>query len=80
LHNAKLAAVIYLVLSVPMVAIMAVPMMLSGMPGPGIGMLILMPVFYVIFGFIFTAVGAWVYNLIAGKIGGFEYTTSETAE
>ena len=80
LHNAKLAAIIYLVFSVPMVAIMAVPMMLSGMPGPGLGMLIMMPILYVVFGFIFTAVGAWVYNLVAAKFGGFEFTTSEIAE
>jgi hypothetical protein len=33
---------------------------------------ILAPVFYAAFGFIFGALSAWVYNLVAGKIGGIE--------
>jgi len=37
----------------------------------------LMPLLYTLFGFVFTLVGAWVYNLIAARIGGFEFTTAE---
>jgi len=76
LQSAKVMAVIYLVLSVLMVLLMAIPAMASGQ-GFSLGMLILMPVLYTVFGFIFTALGAWVYNLVASKIGGFEFTTTE---
>jgi len=45
-------------------------------PGIGIGMgvlgIIVMPVLYAVLGFISGAVGAWVYNLVAGWIGGLE--------
>ena len=32
---------------------------------------------YLIFGFIFTIIGAWVYNLLAKWVGGIEFTTAE---
>jgi hypothetical protein len=40
-------------------------------------MLILMPVFYTLFGFLFSLFGAWIYNLVAKRIGGFEFQTVE---
>ena len=40
--------------------------------GMGIGFMIFLPVVYAFFGFIFGALGAWVYNLLAKWIGGFE--------
>jgi hypothetical protein len=79
LQNAKVAAALYFVMSIPFVIIMILTALVSGgqNSGPGIFVLILMPVFYVIFGFIFTAIGAWVYNLVATRVGGFEFTTTE---
>lgn len=78
-QSAKVMAVLYLVLSLPMVAIMAVPALASGQ-SYSFGFLVLMPVLYTVLGFIFTALGAWVYNLVAGRIGGFEFTTSEVSK
>lgn len=40
-------------------------------------MLILMPILYLIFGFLCAAFGAWVYNLVAARIGGVEFTVSQ---
>lgn len=37
--------------------------------------MILFPVLYLVFGFIFTAIAAWVYNLAAGWVGGVEHTS-----
>jgi hypothetical protein len=31
-------------------------------------------------GFVFTLFGAWVYNVIAARIGGFEFTTAEVGK
>lgn len=39
----------------------------------------MMPVLYTVLGFVFTLVGAWVYNLVASYVGGFEFTTLEVA-
>ncbi|MES2048005.1 MAG: hypothetical protein V4447_06375 [Pseudomonadota bacterium] len=78
LQTAKVMAVLYFVISLPFVLFMFISM--SMIPGPRFpmsGMMLLMPVMYLVFGFIFTLVGAWVYNLVAGWIGGIEFTTTE---
>lgn len=38
----------------------------------GVGAIVVMPLLYGIFGFIFTLIGAVIYNLIAGVVGGIE--------
>ncbi|MDL2354867.1 MAG: hypothetical protein QFF03_06395 [Pseudomonadota bacterium] len=82
LQSAKVAAALYLVISVPMCLIMLIPMWLSKGPAPGVPMVmvLLMPVLYTVLGFVFTLVGAWIYNLVAARIGGFEFTTVEVGE
>lgn len=54
----------------------------SGLPlsdsgGLGIAMLIIIPIFYGVVGFIFGALGAVVYNFVAKKFGGLEIELSE---
>jgi hypothetical protein len=41
------------------------------------GMFWWMPVMYTVMGFVFTFLGSWIYNGIAGWIGGIEFTISE---
>ena len=38
----------------------------------GVGSIIFMPLFYGLFGFICTLVMAWLYNVVASRIGGLE--------
>lgn len=78
LQTAKVFAVLYFVMSIPLVAIMALSFIAApeGASFP-VGLLIAMPFLYLIFGFIFTVIGAWVYNLVAGWVGGVEYTSIE---
>ena len=77
-QTAKVMAVLYLVLSLPLVLLMAASFSFAPGPKPPItGMLIFMPIIYMVFGFIFTIIGAWVYNLVARWVGGIEFTTSE---
>jgi uncharacterized oligopeptide transporter (OPT) family protein len=74
----KVAAVLYGLLSIPLVLIMAAATALAPASNPmGWVMIIVLPVFYVVFGFIFTAIAAWVYNLVAGWTGGIEFETEE---
>jgi hypothetical protein len=79
LQTSKVAAALYFVMSLPFVLIMMIPVMLAGssMPGLSVGMLIAMPIIYLIFGFIFTAVAAWIYNIVAKVVGGFEFSVNE---
>lgn len=76
-QTAKVAAALYFVISLPLVAIMMLTTLVTGQGGIGIVFMILLPVLYVIFGFIFTAIAAWLYNLVAARIGGIEFTTAE---
>lgn len=76
-QTAKVSAILYFLISIPMVAFMAISFAFSPAPQPEIGFLILFPILYLVLGFIFTAIGAWVYNLAAGWVGGIEYTAVE---
>lgn len=81
-QTSKVAAALYFVITLPFVLLallflMAVPSA-SGM-GMGKGMLIAVPFLYALGGFIFTAISALLYNLVASMVGGFEFTTSEVA-
>lgn len=73
MQAAKMATVLYLVLGLILVPIF----MLASMAAPtgtgfGIGFSILVPFIYAAFGFVFTLIGAALYNLVAGWVGGIE--------
>lgn len=76
LQTAKVMAALYLFISIPMMLLTIVPSLYMHQPMPW-GMLWLMPVMYTIFGFIFTFLGSWIYNGVAGWIGGIEFTISD---
>jgi len=76
-QNAKMMAVMYLLLSLPMLAIMAVAGGIMNQPGLSLVSMVVFAVAYVASGFVFTLIGAWVYNLVAALVGGFEFTTAE---
>jgi hypothetical protein len=76
LQTAKVFAVLYFLMSLPFIAMMAVMFSFSNSPAPSLIMLIIFPFFYLIFGFIFTVIAAWIYNLAASWVGGIEYTST----
>ena len=82
LQTAKIMAALWFVISLPFLLFMGVAMMTmpDGTRGAFGGMMIFMPVFYAISGFLFTLIGAWVYNMLAKRIGGIEYTSVEISE
>ena len=82
LQSSKIMAALWFVISLPFLLFMGV-MMLT-MPGEARaafgGMMLFVPVFYAISGFLFTLIGAWVYNILAKRIGGIEYTSVDVAD
>jgi hypothetical protein len=74
----KVFAVLYAIFSIPIALIMIVAASFAP-PGKSVplAMLLAIPVFYVAFGFIFMALAAWLYNLVAKWTGGIEYVTQE---
>ena len=77
MQSAKVIAAIYLVTSIPIVACIAL-FMSSQIPGAaGMVTLIILPMAYAFGGFIGSVIAALIYNLVAARIGGIEFTTAE---
>ena len=78
---AKVVALLWLAFTLPFVLLMGLVFSFSDAPQkPPIGFLALMPLFYALFGYLFTLLGAWLYNLIAKRFGGIEFTTVEVKD
>lgn len=78
LQTAKVMALLYLIISVPLMLIAVAQALYMRVPLSW-SMVLWMPVMYTVFGFIFTFLGAWIYNGVAGKVGGIEFTVSDRA-
>jgi hypothetical protein len=77
LQTSKVMAAMYLVMSLPFVLFGGLFAMMSGKAGAAAwGPMILMVVLYPIIGFVFTFIGAWIYNGVASKIGGIQFTVA----
>jgi hypothetical protein len=75
LQTAKVLGLLYFAVSLPVLLLMTLPSLVLVGPRLPILMMIVMPFVYGIFGFVLTLFAAWVYNLIAARIGGIEFTT-----
>jgi hypothetical protein len=78
LQTSKVMAVLYLVISIPLMLMMSLPTLFMHQPVQW-SMIWWVPLLYAVFGFIFTFLGAWIYNGVAGIIGGIEFTISNGA-
>ncbi|MFC4929778.1 hypothetical protein [Massilia sp. GCM10023247] len=76
-QNAKMVAALYLAVSLPIVALFAIFFAVSGQAMMAGAVLVVFPVVYAGTAFLGTLVGAWFYNLVAARVGGFEFTTKE---
>jgi hypothetical protein len=78
LQTSKVMAVMYLFLTLPFLLLAAIPLWMKGGGGIAPWLFVLaMPLLYALFGFLFTAVAGWVYNLVAARMGGLEFTSAE---
>ncbi len=88
---AKIVAVMYAVMGLigglMLAAIFSfVPMAMEGPEAPpawlapmfGVGSIVMMPIFYGVIGFCIGAIGAVIYNALAGVIGGVELRLEQT--
>jgi hypothetical protein len=75
-QSAKVLAVLYMVMSIPIVVVMAAVGMLGG-GGVAMFAVILAPLIYGVLAFLGTGLAAWLYNLVANWVGGLEYSTKD---
>jgi predicted permease len=79
IQTAKVIAVMYFVITIPVFAVMVLISFFGPKGNAGFSLvMLLLPFLYLIMGFIFTAITAAVYNFVAKRIGGIEFTTEET--
>lgn len=74
----KISAVFYAIFSIPFALIFGITSALSASKDAvSWGLIIAIPIFYVAFGFLFMALGAWLYNVIVKWTGGIEFESEE---
>lgn len=76
-QSAKVLAVLYMVISLPVLAVMALIGAVSGNIGSAIAMLLVAPLVYGLLTFLCTGLMAWLYNLVARRVGGLEFSTED---
>jgi hypothetical protein len=79
MQSAKVIAVLYFVMSIPFFALMALSAVSEPSSGIRVAGWLAMPLAYAFGGFLGCVISASVYNIIAARIGGFEFTTAEVA-
>ena len=72
MQAAKVLALLYGILSLLLIPLFMLPGLMGAKNAPPIWLLLLFVPFYAIAGFLFTALMAWLYNLVASWVGGLE--------
>jgi hypothetical protein len=72
-QTAKVVGVLYALMGLVLVPIVLIVSMLSPEKSEfGAGFALTLPIIYGVLGFIFTAIGCAIYNVVAGLVGGIE--------
>jgi len=76
LQLGKVSAVLSALFSIP-IALLLLVVSLLGPPEKAkpLALILAIPVFYILFGFLFMALVAWIYNQVAKWTGGIEFVT-----
>ena len=78
LQTAKVIGTLYALLGLVFVPIFLIASMFTPkQEGMGAGFALVLPILYGVCGFIFTAVGCAIYNLVSGLVGGIEVELGE---
>jgi len=76
----KMLAAIYFVISLPILAIVLIAF-LTGleMPSIGVGVVVMVTAAYIVIAYLSGMLSAWIYNVVAARLGGIEYTVNDIA-
>ena len=73
LQTSKAVGLMYFFVSLPLLVLTTLPSLILVRPRLPVLLLIVMPFVYCLFGFLLTLFAAWVYNLVAARVGGIEF-------
>ncbi|MFN3791570.1 hypothetical protein [Massilia sp.] len=83
-QTAKVLAVLYTVMSLPIMLFVTAAGFVGGGLGAGIGVaimtLLIAPLVYGLLTFLFAGLVAWLYNLVARRVGGLEYSIADMSD
>ena len=68
-----------LVFSLPVILVFMLLAPVLGQLPAGVGAMILFPFMYALVSYLTGLLCAWIYNLVAQRVGGFEYTAAEVS-
>lgn len=77
-QTSKIVAILYVIFGL-IYSVIGIPMILLGRTELKVMgfMYLFMPFIMGVFGFIFVAIGCWIYNLVASKFGGIEFEVED---
>jgi uncharacterized membrane protein YeaQ/YmgE (transglycosylase-associated protein family) len=79
-QTAKVMAALYFVLGLVGAVVMLCIAAVSPARSQGLVFILLTPLFYAFFGFVFAFIGCWLYNAIARFVGGIEFELTESRD
>jgi len=79
-QSSRFISALYFVISLPIMLIVAAVAIAKGSHMSAIGFAFIVPLLYAMGAYLGTAISAWIYNFVAKRVGGFEFTTAEVAE
>lgn len=78
LQASKIFGILYAIMGLCFAPFLLMAMLASNdLVGASLLLLILIPIIYGVIAFICTAIGTWLYNLIAARLGGIEVRLAE---
>jgi hypothetical protein len=79
-QNGKVFGVLMAIISLIFVIPLILAALFASLPPkamPSIFALVMLPIMYLVIGYIMTVIGCWIYNLLAGAVGGIEFELQE---
>ena len=82
----KVAAVLYFIVGIVLACFLALSILFAppnpapGQGPPGWGFVVVAPFLYALIGLVFVPASCWLYNRVAGWVGGIEFTVEERRE
>ena len=79
-QTAKVVAIVYALLGLLVAPLFILGSLFDPDETMSLWLALVLPVLYGVFGYIFTAIGCALYNAIASRFGGIEFTLSQSSE